>query len=605
MNDAIRAPIVDVLNFSAAVVGPSPRCMDFGAKIIAGDATRFRFWAPALHRVTLEVEGLDPVPMRPLAGGWFEIETLSDAGSRYKFRISKELAVPDPAARAMRGGASVIADPRSYQWRNLSWRGRPWREAVFYELHVGILGGFAGAREKLPRLAALGITAVELMPIASFPGGRNWGYDGVFPYAPSPAYGTPDELKTLVDAAHGLGMMIFLDVVYNHFGPEGNFLDIYAPTFFRQDLENAWGRAIDFQKPEVRRFFTENALYWLEEFRFDGLRFDAVHAITHPDWLDETAAEIRTRLEPHRSVHLVLENDDNVASHMRDGFFNAQWNDDMHHAAHVLLTGETDSYYRAYADRPAEMLARCLAAGFAYQGEPSPNRKGRPRGSSSADLPPSAFVSFLQNHDQIGNRALGERLTTLAHPKALEAAIALQLLCPQIPLIFMGEEVASASPFLFFTDHTKELAQAVREGRKREFEHIAAAGEELPDPNSPATFEHSAPRPDEHLGSAREGLYRRLLFLRRDQIAPRLENARALGARALGPSSVLARWSLGGDFVLAIACNLGADPVDQISAAGSLLFESQRGDFELLRQGTLSGRTTVAYFENRLERAPS
>jgi len=270
----------------------------------------------------------------------------------------------------------------------------------------------------------------------------------------------------LVDAAHGLGLMIFLDVVYNHFGPDGNYLGAYAPAFFRNDRHTPWGSAIDFGRREVRRFFTENALYWLMEYRFDGLRLDAVHAIGAPDWLDELAAEVRATVEPGRHVHLVLEHDGNAAHHLRNGF-DAQWNDDAHHVLHVLLTGEADGYYADYADRPAERLARCLAEGFAYQGEPSAYRKGELRGAPSADLPPTAFVLFLQNHDQIGNRPFGDRLTTHAQAEAIEAAVALQLLCPQIPLIFMGEEGASTTPFLYFTDHHGELARAVREGRRR------------------------------------------------------------------------------------------------------------------------------------------
>ncbi len=243
-----------------------------------------------------------------------------EAGAAYRYKVDENLLVADPAARAMRGdvfGHSLVYDPESYVWRTSEWKGRPWHEAVFYELHVGAFGGFRGVMEALPRLARLGVTAIELMPINAFPGERNWGYDGVLPYAPASSYGSPDDLKALIDRAHELGLMMFLDVVYNHFGPEGNSIGVYAPPFFRRDLHNAWGRAIDFRKPEVRRFYTENALYWLEEFRFDGLRFDAVHAITHPDWLDETAEEIRAALPRDRYVHLVLENDHNIASHMR------------------------------------------------------------------------------------------------------------------------------------------------------------------------------------------------------------------------------------------------------------------------------------------------
>jgi maltooligosyltrehalose trehalohydrolase len=579
--------------------------MAFGAAAVDRTTTRFRFWAPALRSVALEVEGLEPIAMRPLDDGWFEAEAPCGVGAAYRLRVGDDLAVVDPAARELRGGVfgqAVVADPHSYRWRNAEWKGRPWTDCVFYELHVGAFGGYSGVTSALPRLAELGITAVELMPISAFPGDLNWGYDGVLPYAPQPSYGAPDELKALIDAAHGLGIMVFLDVVYNHFGPDGSFLHRYAPHFFEEDTHTAWGAAIDFRRPQVRRFFTENARYWLEEFRFDGLRFDAVHAIAHPDWLDETASEIRAGLEPDRFVHLVLENDDNVAEHMRAGFFDAQWNDDVHHVLHVLLTGETSGYYSAYADKTAERLARCLSEGFVYQGEPISTREGKPRGTPSRDLAPSAFVTFLQNHDQIGNRALGERLTTLADRRALEAAIALQLLCPQIPLIFMGEENASQTPFLFFAQHGEELAEAVRQGRRREFASIADAVGDLPDPNHPATFEQSVPTPDPEFAAERFAFYRRLLALRRQHVSPALEGAHALDARAVGPAAVVARWRLGNRKVLTIAVNLGEEAhdsvADRIYRDAELLFESVQGAYSALRDGSLLSKSTVAILQS-------
>jgi len=393
---------------------------------------------------------------------------------------------------------------------------------------------------------------------------------------------------------------MFLDVVYNHFGPDGNYLGLYQPTMFRHDVPTPWGTAIDFRDPQVRRFFTENALYWLMEYRFDGLRFDAVHAIPDSGWLDEMAAEVRATVEPGRHVHLVLENDDNRAEHLaRD--LDAQWNDDAHHALHVLLTAERAGYYADYADAPARHLARCLAEGFAYQGEPSPHRGGKPRGTPSDELPPTAFVLFLQNHDQIGNRALGERLTALSDPASLEAAIALVLLCPQIPLLFMGEEVATRSPFLFFTDHNEQLAAAVREGRRREFasfaSFLARQGEALPDPNGIATVERSVPKPDSERGRAREELYRKLLALRRAEVTPRLDGARALEAKAIGPAAVLARWRMNDGAVLTLATNLGEAAVSVPATAGRALFESVAGAAKSLQVGHLPPRATVALLE--------
>ncbi|MDQ2804225.1 MAG: malto-oligosyltrehalose trehalohydrolase, partial [Pseudomonadota bacterium] len=479
------------------------RTLPFGATLLPEGRARFRLWAPGQKQIAVAIEGGDTVAMKRDPEGWFEAEAACDAGARYRYRLGDGTEVPDPASRFQPEdvhGPSQVTDPNAYAWRNPGWSGRPWQEAVIYELHVGALGGFQGVAAELPRLAALGVTAVELMPISDFPGRHNWGYDGVLPFAPDAAYGTPEELKALIDAAHGLGLMVFLDVVYNHFGPDGNYIGLYAPQMFRNDIQTPWGGAIDFRRPEVRRFFIENALYWLTEYRFDGLRLDAVHEISESDWLDEMADEVRRTIEPARQVHLVLENERNEASHlMRD--IDAQWNDDGHHMFHVLLTGERAGYYLDYADAGAPGLARVLAEGFFFQGQQSQHR-GHARGTPSTDLPATAFVLFLQNHDQIGNRAFGERLTVLTDPPALEAAIAAQMLCPEIPMLFMGEEDASRTPFLFFTVHGPELAKLVREGRRKEFAHFAefsdpARREQIPDPNAVSTFEASKLRWEE------------------------------------------------------------------------------------------------------------
>ena len=577
------------------------RDLPFGATLLGDDRVRFRLWAPGRRAASVEIEGGPAVPLVARDGGWFDGEAACRPGAHYRYRFEDGLAVPDPASRAQATDvhdASVVVDPRAYRWRHPEWRGRPWRETVLYELHAGLLGGFAGIRQRLPDLVRLGVTAVELMPINDFPGRRNWGYDGVLPFAPDSAYGRPDELKALVDEAHGLGLMIFLDVVYNHFGPDGNYLGAYAPPFFRTDLHTPWGVAIDFRRPEVRRFFTENALYWLMEYRVDGLRLDAVHAIASPDWLDEMAAAVRATVEPGRHVHLVLEHDGNAADHLRRGF-DAQWNDDAHHVLHVLLTGERDGYYADFADRPAERLARCLAEGFAYQGEASEYRHGERRGSPSADLPPGAFVLFLQNHDQVGNRPFGDRLIERADPTALEAAIALQLLCPQVPLLFMGEEDGCRAPFLYFTDHHGALADAVREGRRQEFAGFKgfAAGEgtaSIPDPNAPETFERS--RPTGH-DSARRALYERLLALRARRLVPYLGEARSLGAEAIGRAGVVARWRLGDGQRLTLVSVLADEVVPVTLAMGELLFESRVGAAADLRRGRLHGPATVALLE--------
>ncbi|MEE7561108.1 malto-oligosyltrehalose trehalohydrolase, partial [Xanthomonas sp. Kuri4-2] len=390
-------------------------------------------------------------------------------------------------------GASAVQPADGHAWRQRDWQGRPWNEAVIYELHVGACGGYAGVQAQLPQLAAMGITAIELMPLSAFPGAHNWGYDGVLPYAPAAAYGTPDELKALVDAAHAHGLMVLLDVVYNHFGPDGNYLGQYAAAFFNEDKPTPWGAAIDFRQPAVQAYFIDNARMWLEEYRFDGLRLDAVHAITPNDFLDTLREAIAAGTAPGRHVHLVLENEANQASRLAAGY-TAQWNDDFHNALHVLLTGEAEGYYGAFADAPAEHLARVLGEGFAYQGQPDP--RGHVRGEPSAHLAPDKFVVFAQNHDQIGNRARGERLTELVPAARLRAALALTALTPMIPLFFMGEPWGARQPFLFFTDFAPPLDEAVREGRRREFAHFAAFADAatrqtIPDPNARSTFEAS------------------------------------------------------------------------------------------------------------------
>ena len=551
--------------------------------------------------MALAIEHGDRVAMEPVGDGWFEAEAECGAGTRYRLVLPDGTAIPDPASRGQADdvhSASIVVDPSSYRWRHPHWAGRPWHEAVLYEFHAGVLGGYASVAQELPGLAELGITAIELMPIAEFPGARNWGYDGTLPYAPERSYGTPDELRALIDSAHGHGLMVFLDVVYNHFGPDGNYLPLLAPEMFRQDVSTPWGPAIDFRRSQVRRFFTENALYWLIDYKFDGLRFDAVHAIAESDWLHEMATEVRRTVEHGRTVHLVLENDRNDAACLaRD--FDAQWNDDAHHVLHVLLTGEHEGYYGDYADKPAERLARCLQEGFIYQGEPSRHRRGKPRGSPSADLPPTAFVLFLQNHDQIGNRAFGERLTTLADPRALEAAIALQLLAPQIPLIFMGEQTASEAPFLFFTDHNPDLAKDVREGRKAEFSTFSQFSDpaliaRLPDPNACDTFERSKPEPQQEHAAARVQFYRQLLKIRSVEIVPRLQHTRALDARALGDAAVLARWQMGDGALLTIACNLGPKGVEIPPLSGGILFATPEAPGERALAGGLPGFCTIA-----------
>ena len=474
---------------------------------------RFTLWAPSAQRVDLVCEERR-VAMPSIGQGWYKlVDPEAKAGARYGFAIDgADDLVPDPASRFQADDEdrrSTIVDAGKYAWSDGAWSGLPWSEVVLNEVHVGTAtaaGTYAGLAEKLATLREVGITAIELMPIAEITGKRNWGYDGVLPFAPNNAYGTPDELKALIDKAHGLGLMVFLDVVYNHFGPTGNFLHSYAESFFTDRHETPWGAGINFDgKGEasdvVREFFIQNSLYWLDEYHFDGLRFDAVHAILDDGdkhFLDELAERIREKFAG-RHVHLVLENEANEAHRLtRDGegrsiSYDAQWDDDIHHCWHVLLTGEEEGYYGDFAGDTVARLGRCLAEGFAYQGEMSPNL-GHHRGEKTAGLPPQAFVAFLQNHDQIGNRAQGDRLTTLADAAHMRLARAVLFLAPQIPMIFMGDEWGAETPFQFFVDFEREpdLADAVRKGRAKEFEKFTSfAGETVPDPTKTETFERS------------------------------------------------------------------------------------------------------------------
>jgi maltooligosyltrehalose trehalohydrolase len=480
-------------------------------------------------------------------------------------------------------------------------------------LHVGALGGYAGVTKRLPAIAALGATAIELMPLNDFPGTRNWGYDGVLPYAPDSAYGRPEDLKALIDAAHGLGLAVFLDVVYNHFGPDGNYLHQYAKPFFREGTHTPWGPAIDFERSEVSEFFCDNALYWLNEYRFDGLRLDAVHAIDNDTWLRRFADHVRAHVQHGRHVHLVLENERNTAS-LLDGHFTAQWNDDAHNTLHVLLTGEHEGYYAAYADQPIQRLARILGSGFGYQGDPSPIHDGAPRGEPSGHLPPTSFVMFLQNHDQIGNRAMGERLRGLCSDEALLAATGLLLLSPQIPLLFMDEEYGSKQPFLFFTDYSGDLADAVREGRRKEFARFSAFADEkrralIPDPNDAQTLVASSPPAERHNDTPeeREALewmhfYKSALAVRAKLIAPRLARAKALGSTVLkrradeDANALVARWKLDDGETLSIVLHLGDEPVKlDDRPAGKVIFETPPRVRDRVDAGELPPNAFVAW----------
>ncbi len=550
----------------------------FGARLTA-DGTSFRLWAPAAKRVDLLLE--KPQPLRRGEDGWFCADlTGVKAGVRYKFRIDDEIDVPDPASAFQPddvSGPSEVIDHASYRWRATDWRGRPWQETVAIETHVGTFTPEGTCRAmigKLDHLVATGITALELMPLADFAGQRNWGYDGVLWYAPDSVYGRPDDLKALIDEAHLRGLMVFLDVVYNHFGPEGNYLGRYAPGFF-MEAQTPWGSAIDYRVPQVRAFAIENALYWLREYRFDGLRLDAVHAIPELGEIsmlhDLSVAVGKLAAETRRHIHLVLENDDNSASALDAGQdpprgkYRAQWNDDYHHAWHVWLTGETQGYYRDYTTSPMADVARALASGFVYQGEASAHRGGQLRGEPSGELHPTAFVNFLQNHDQIGNRALGDRLESNVSASAIEAALAITLLAPMVPMLFMGEEWGSKAPFPFFCDFEGDLAEAVRNGRRKEFAGVYAKyGDEIPDPLDPLTFQSAMldwQSLNEQAGRKRFALVQSLLAIRRREIVPRLAGTTFGGAHAKDSDLLTADWRMGDGATLRLLANLSAGEI--------------------------------------------
>ncbi len=550
----------------------------FGTRLTTNGVS-FRLWAPAVQRVDLVLEKSHR--MRRGEDGWFSVEVPGvKSGALYKFRIDDEIDVPDPASAFQPddvSGPSEVIDHTLYRWRASQWRGRPWQEVAVIEAHVGTFtsqGTYRAMIDKLDHLVATGITALELMPLADFAGRRNWGYDGVFWYAPDSAYGRPDDLKALIDEAHLRGLMVFLDVVYNHFGPEGNYLSRYAPGFFTE-AETPWGSAIDYRVREVRTFATENALYWLREYRFDGLRLDAVHAITEPGEIsmlhDLSCAVGDLAAGSGRHIHLVLENDDNLASLLdvrKDpphGKYRAQWNDDYHHAWHVLLTGETHGYYGDYQRSPLPDIARALGSGFIYQGEASAHRGGQLRGEPSGKLAPTAFVNFLQNHDQIGNRALGDRLEGHVSATAIEAGLAITLLAPMIPMLFMGEEWGSKAPFPFFCDFQGDLAEAVRKGRHKEFAGAYAKyGDEVPDPLAPSTFQSAVldwEARNEPAGHRRLTLVQELLAVRRRDIVPRLAGATFGNAQAAENGLVTASWRMGDGATLRLTANLSPSAI--------------------------------------------
>ena len=518
----------------------APWALSRGATVLPDGSTRFEVWAPRRPEVTVRIgagAARREVPLEPVGGGVHRAEAGARPGEDYFLVVGGEER-PDPVSRFQpRGvhGPSRIVDPGAFPWNDGGWRGLAMDELVLYELHVGTFtpgGTFDDVVERLGWLRDHGVTAIEIMPVAEFPGGRNWGYDGAHPFAPQSTYGGPEGLRRLVDAAHGAGLGVVLDVVYNHLGPEGNYLAEYGP-YFTDRYHTPWGRALNFDdadSDEVRRYFVDNALYWITEFHLDGLRLDAVHGIydfTARHILAEIADAVHDQgARLGRRALVIAESDLNDARLVRPaergGYgLDGQWSDDFHHAVHAALTGERAGYYVDFGG--ASTIARAFRDRFVLGGSYSRHRRRR-HGAPCADVPADRFVVFVQNHDQVGNRARGDRLSTLVEPEALRLAAALLLLGPYVPLLFMGEEYGETKPFLYFVSHgDPDLVEAVREGRRREFESFGW-DTAIPDPQAEETFEASRldwERSRSPGGEAMLALVRQLLRLRREEPALR------------------------------------------------------------------------------------
>ncbi len=567
--------------------------MPFGAELQPDGKVRFRVWAPEARTLHLDLEGLaEHLPMHADEAGWFDLTT-DQAGvqSRYRYVLPNGMRVPDPVSRSQPddvNGPSAVMDPTTYAWRVPRWRGRAWEEAVIYELHIGTFtpeGTFTAAAGRLPHLVELGITAIEIMSLGEFPGRWNWGYDGVLPYAPDSNYGTPDELKSLVDQAHEAGIMVILDVVYNHFGPEGNYIPQYFPDICTDRYQTPWGQALNFDAQhgeQTRAFIIHNALYWIEEFRMDGLRLDAVHAIidsssTHV--LDELAQRVR-QVAGDRHIHLVLESDDTMWQRLiRDQaaaplLSTAQWNHDSKQLLVLGLTSEQDRE-RDQDLRDTNLLGRALVEGFTSQPPSGVLREGAEVSEQPEFIPPGGFVAFLQTHDLVGNRIRGERIGHLGQAQALRAIAAIYLLSPQIPMLFMGEEWSASTPFPYFCDFQGDLADAVRKGRLAQFTSEQERADQaylstLPDPLAESTFLSARLKWEELKGQPHAAwldFYRSALRVRREQIVPLLlECPASVGSFEVPDARLLrVKWRMKAG-TLQLDANLSSQPSPLMTA---------------------------------------
>ncbi len=587
-----------------------------GAVPIVG-GTRFRTWAPEHEKVEAEIlneagEILRTIPLTLDATGYFHaIDAETKPGTLYKYRIDGAGPFPDPASHFQPFGVhgpSEVIDSDIFQWTDRSWKPHRVRDLVVYELHVGTFtneGTFRAAIEKFPHLREIGFTAIEIMPVADFSGTRNWGYDGVCLYAPSNAYGRPDDMRALVDAAHAHGISVILDVVYNHFGPEGNYLSCYSKHYFDEKKHTPWGAAIYFDGRDsgpVRCFFLSNALYWMELFHIDGFRFDATHAILDDSprhILEEIATTVRERgnfsiaEDASNEARLILPSSEGGTG------FDAVWADDFHHVVRVGQTGENEGYYKGYTGTTKE-LVETLKHGWFFRGQinPSNNKK---RGTECRHLPPERFVHCISNHDQAGNRAMGERLNHEIPPAAYRAASALLCLTPYTPLFFMGQEWSASTPFQFFTDHHEELGALVTKGRRKEFKSFSAFAdpekrEKIPDPQALSTFENSKldwTEMDTVNHAPIKALYTRCLALRAHSSAFRPKHRDTWqvevvgdGCGALSLRGEDSRWLVVFDLRGGHTVDLSAEWLATIREGGSWELELSTNDAEYGGQGS-------------------
>ena len=559
------------------------RNLPFGASLIserpggAENGVHFRFFAPAAESVRVAIVGREPLAMQANGGGWHELTVAGiGAGTRYRYLLADGTDVPDPVSRFQPedvAGPSEVIDPQAYQWQGSDWCGLPWSQAILYELHVGSFtpeGTFRAAMDKLDHLAELGVTAIELMTISDFAGTRNWGYDTVLLYAPDSAYGRPEDLKAFVEAAHARGMMVILDVVYNHFGPEGNYLPRYFPQIFSKEHKTAWGPALNFDgecSEEAREFILENALFWLEEYNVDGLRLDAAHAMIdngRKHVLDELADRVHA-FAGERHIHLIREDEDNIAVRLTrnaDGHatsYTAQWNHDVDHLLGAGFMGAMDER-KADDKGETDRLGKALSEGFVIAAE-----ENHKEFEAGCHVPPNAFVSFLQSHDLVGNRIFGERVTSLVGPEIVRALVSVALLLPQAPMLFMGEEWGASTPFPYFCDFHGDLSEAVQKGRCEQISKLPGVSQEdlknAPNCQAESTF-RSAQLHWEELGEPDHAgwfaLYQQLIAVRREHIVPLLQglSGRCGKYEVLGPGALKCEWKLAGHACLHLDTNL-------------------------------------------------